>query len=173
MPFSLSQLIAGTLLLVAAAGWDISKRRIPNALNGALTLSGLWAQTSAQGWGAMLGALAAAAITLVLLWVPWSKGRLGGGDVKMAVGTAAWVGLPLLPAYYLSTALAGGLVAVICYAFSTRGARDEIKNNLAAMTAGAGLPEVPLKGGFGRLSVPYGAAVAIAGLALVWKERLW
>jgi Flp pilus assembly protein protease CpaA len=173
MPFSLSQLIAGTLLFVAAAAWDISKRRIPNALNGALILAGLWAHASAQGWQATGGALAAAAITLALLWIPWSRRRLGGGDVKMAVGVAAWMGLSLLPAYYLSTALAGGLVAVICYTFSTRGARDEIKNNLAAMTAGAGLPQVPLKGGSGRLSVPYGVAVALAGLVLLWKERLW
>jgi prepilin peptidase CpaA len=173
MPFSVTQLIAATLLIVAAAASDIWKRRIPNALNGTLMLAGLWAQASAPGWRSALGGLAAGAITLTLLWVPWSKGRLGGGDVKMAVATAAWMGLALLPAYYLSTAIAGGLVAVICYGFSAREARQEIKNNLAAMAAGAGLPDVPLKGGAGRRSVPYGVAVALAGLLLLWKERLW
>jgi prepilin peptidase CpaA len=173
MHFPITQLVAGTLLLVLAAASDISRRRIPNALNGAVLLAGVWAQASVRGWRSMLGALAAGAITLVLLWVPWSKRRLGGGDAKLAVGTAVWLGLSQLPVYYVSTALAGGLVAVICYALSTREARQEIKNNLAAMTAGAGLPEVPLKGGAGRRSVPYGVAVVLAGLLLLWRDRLW
>jgi hypothetical protein len=61
----------------------------------------------------------------------------------------------------------------MCYALSTREARTEIRANLAAAAAGAGLPQAPLKGGAGRRSVPYGVAFALAALALLWKGGGW
>jgi prepilin peptidase CpaA len=171
--FPVAHLGVATVLLLAAAGADTWKRKIPNAINAALGLTGLWAQASERGWVAMAYGLVAGLLTVALLWVPWLKGRLGGGDVKMAAGAAIWVGLPRLPAYLLLTALAGGLVAIVCYAFSARGARQEIRTNLATAVAAAGPPEVPLKGGAGRLSVPYGVAVAVSGLGMLWAGGSW
>jgi prepilin peptidase CpaA len=162
-----------TLLLAVAAMTDLGKRRIPNALNAALGLTGLWAQASARGWLAMAYGLLAGVMTVALLWVPWTKGRIGGGDVKMAGGAAIWMGLSLWPAFLLFTALAGGIVAVICYLLSARAARREIRNNLVAAAHGAGVGEVPLKGGAGRVSVPYGVAVAMSALAILWTGGRW
>ena len=172
MPLPVSHLGVATLLLVLASVADVWKRRIPNPLNAILALEGVWAQASSRGWVAMLQALCAGVLTVALLWVPWMKGRLGGGDVKMAGGAAVWVGLGLWPEYLVFTALAGGIVGVICYAFSTRPAQRAIRDNLAAAAAGQGLAEAPLKGG-GRLSVPYGVAVAMGSLVILWKGGGW
>ena len=173
MSFSFSHLGVGTALLLAAAGVDVWKRRIPNALNAGLGLTGLWAQASANGWTAMAYGFAAGALTVALLWVPWLKGLLGGGDVKMAGSAAIWAGLGGLPAFLLLTAVAGGIVAMVCYALSTRSARQEIRANLALAASGSNLPPVPLKGGAGRLSVPYGAGVAMAALTVLWTGGPW
>ncbi len=49
---------------------------------------------------------AAALVTLVLLWTPWTKGRLGGGDVKAMICAATWLGIGLAAEYLLASALA-------------------------------------------------------------------
>jgi prepilin peptidase CpaA len=173
MTFPIPLLGVASALMLAAAGTDVWKRKIPNALNAALGLTGLWAQASSRGWMALVWGLTAGIVTLALLWVPWLKGRLGGGDVKMATAAAIWMGLFHLPAYLLLTAVAGGVVALASYLLSSRSIRREIAANLATAVAGAGLPEVPLKGGAGRVSVPFGVAVAMSGLANLWLGAGW
>jgi prepilin peptidase CpaA len=169
MSFPVSHLGFATLLLLVAAGFDAFSRRIPNAINAALGLTGLWAQASVRGSLALAYGLAAGVLTIALLWIPWLKGRLGGGDVKMAGAGAVWMGLSDLPAYWLLTALAGGVVGLVCYALSARGVRRQMRENLELAAFTSKLPEVPLKGQAGRMSVPYGVAVAIAGLVMLWR----
>jgi prepilin peptidase CpaA len=173
MSFPVSHLVVATALLLAAAGADVWKRRIPNALNAALGLTGLWAQVSSRGWGAMASGAAAGALTLVLLWLPWHSGRIGGGDVKLAAGAGFWLSLSRLPEYLVLAALAGGVLSLIYYALSSRAVRREIRLNLTSAALSATVPTVTLGSGDGRRSVPYGVAfVAAAGL-LVWGGRLW
>src|SRR5688572_6420310 len=126
MSLPLSLLGVGTVLLLVAAGVDVHHRKIPNALNAALGLTGLCAQGGVRGWGALGSGLLAGVLTVALLWVPWLKGRIGGGDVKMAGATATWLGLGFLPMFLLMTAVAGGIVASICYALSTRASRQQM-----------------------------------------------
>jgi Flp pilus assembly protein protease CpaA len=169
MAYPVSYLGLATLLLLVGAGWDAWKRRIPNALNALLGLSGLWAQANGRGLVAVAHGLGAAVVTIALLWIPWLKGRIGGGDVKMAGAAAVWMGLSGLPLYLLTIALAGGLVGAVCYALSARSARREIRENLASAAVTSSLPPIPLKGGAGRISVPYGVAVALAALVMLWR----
>ena len=174
MSFPVSELLVGTVLLLVAAAHDAGRRRIPNAVNVALGIAGLWAQARAGGWLAAVQGLGAGALTLALLWIPWAKGRLGGGDVKMASGAAMWMGLRALPVFLLLVAVAGGLVAVVCYGLSTQAARREIRAHLGDAVVARQLPDVPMKlASGGRVSVPYGVAVAIAALALLWTGRSW
>jgi prepilin peptidase CpaA len=169
MAFPVSYLGLATFLLLVGAGWDAWKRRIPNSLNAILGLSGLWAQANGRGAMAVAHGVAAAVLTIALLWIPWLKGRIGGGDVKMAGAAAVWIGLSGLPVYLLAIALAGGLVGVVCYALSARTTRREIRSHLAAAVVTSSLPAIPLKGGAGRVSVPYGVAVAIAAVVVLWR----
>lgn len=173
MSFPASHLGVVTVLLLLAAASDAWRRRIPNALNAVLGLTGLWAQAHARGWPALGSGLAAAVLTVALLWWPWSKGMLGGGDVKMAAGAAAWIGLGHLPEYLLLGAVAGGVVALIAYARSSRDARREIRVNLTTAAITASVPRVPLQEGAGRRSVPYSVGFAASALLLLWRGGLW
>jgi Flp pilus assembly protein protease CpaA len=173
MYFPAAHLSVATALLVTAALWDVRKRKIPNILSAALGTTGLVARADLRGWPALASGAAAALALIVLLWHAWTRGRIGGGDTKLAAGAAAWIGLGSLPLYLLFGAVSGGVVATICYLRSSRAARSEIRGNLALAAHGIALPEAPIRGGAGRVSVPYGAAVAAAALVVLWAGGRW
>ncbi len=146
------------VFLAAAAAADVTWQRIPNALVVALAALGLAAQVGAGGWwAALLGAGGAALILLALIPV-WSRGFLGGGDVKLAAACAAWLALEDLPVFALAVALAGGLVAAAAFLLSRRAAAGGRVAVLAA--PGRGRP----------VRVPYAIAIGAGALvALHWR----
>jgi prepilin peptidase CpaA len=161
--------------LVIGAVWDIAKRRIPNLCTGAAALLGVAAQLVDQGGWSLLSGLAAAVVSVALLYRPWMAGGIGGGDVKMAAAAAIWVGLGGLIRYALAVAAVGGVVALIMYALSRKAIRQEIRTNLTLAALQQSLPsvevrevrEAPIDGkneSPARPSVPYGLAIA-AGAA--------
>jgi prepilin peptidase CpaA len=159
-------------LLIAAALWDIRKRRIPNALSAAILLVGLAGALLGGGWISALSGLGAAVLTVALFWLPWLKGMVGGGDVKLAGAAAASIGLSLVHEYLLATGLAGAVVALVCYLLSSRAARQEMVTNLKIAAVGV-LPQPSLRSGGGRVSVPYGVACAAAALLIVFVRKGW
>jgi prepilin peptidase CpaA len=160
------------LLLVVAALWDIRRRRIPNFMSAATLLSGLVSAVASQGWGGFLPGIAACLVTIAIGWVPWTKGWIGGGDLKLAAAAATAVGLRSLHEYLLATALAGAVVALFCYVLSSRSARRDMIANLKLLPAGI-MPEPQLHSGAGRVSVPYGVACAAGALFVLFIRKGW
>jgi Flp pilus assembly protein protease CpaA len=174
-PFELAYLLVlGGLCLVAAA-WDVAKRRIPNLISAAVLVAGLSAQATTGGAMTALGGLGAGAIVFALLFPLWTRGGIGGGDVKLAFAAAAWTGLHNLPVFLLAGALAGGVVAAVCYAVSQRDARGAIRSNLWMAAAERQLPEASAtRDGKGRVTVPYAVAIGagvFAALLIDWAPR--
>lgn len=107
--------IAALLVLAAsllAAASDVRTRRIPNALVGALFVSGVAANASSGGWKAALLDAAIAAAVLFLGTFLFSMKLIGGGDVKLLAASAGTLGFPACVLFLLSTLIAGGLIAV-------------------------------------------------------------
>jgi prepilin peptidase CpaA len=171
MRYPMSVLGGVTVLLAAAAAWDIARRRIPNGMNVALALAGLTAASAFHGLRGGATAACAGLLVIAILWLPWSAGKLGGGDVKVAAAAAVWVGLPTLVEYVLASAIAGGGVAIACLVASAPHRRLEMARNLGRVGRG-GLAAVPLRGGGGRVSVPFGVAFALGALVCLWREGL-
>jgi Flp pilus assembly protein protease CpaA len=161
-------LVLATGPLALVAGWDIAKRRIPNWANAVLATAGLSFQGLYGGTWALLSGLGAAVVTLVVLWRPWSTGRLGGGDVKATVAAATLFGFGGLLPFYLSAAISAGAFAVICLLASAAHVRRAIAENLKLAALRHGLPDAPMRSGGGRVSVPFGAAMAAGSLVLLW-----
>ena len=168
MTYPMVPLLLGSALMLLVAGWDVTRRRIPNWANAALGATGIGAQAMAHGGWAALGGLGAALIALIVLWVPWTKGRLGGGDVKASLCAVTWLGLGLLFKFFLATAILGGVAAVICFLASSRRARQDIADNVKLLALKADIPDAPMRSGSGRVSVPFGAAAACGALLLMW-----
>jgi len=167
-------LVPLAISLGAAACWDLTKRTIPNVLTVSVATLGVGVQVWDNGCLAALSGLAAAVLSILVLYRVWLAGGIGGGDVKLAAAAAIWIGLPHFIAFALATAIAGGVVAAVCYGVSGRGARQQIQANLTGALLMQQLPVIEQRapsqwgsGGGGRVSVPYGIAVAIgAGMAL-------
>jgi prepilin peptidase CpaA len=158
-------------LLAGAAAWEIRSRRIPNFLTAAVTGTGLLAQFLVHGPLAIASGLASGLIVAIALWAPWLKGFLGGGDLKLAAALAVWTGLALLPSYLLAAAVFGGAVAVVSYVRSNRETRKEVAVNLTHVALTHELPALPAQGHAGRVSVPYGVALAAGAMVVLWGAR--
>lgn len=164
---SLSTLAA---LLLAAAAWDLRRRRVPNALVLYGLLLGLALQVLAptgpgllQGGGlglggALLGAGAALALGLPL----WGLRLLGAGDAKLLAMVGVWLGAAGVLQAALWTALAGGGL-VLAQGLSTGTLVAALTSTLRLLRhAGAracGAPPRPRPPVTGRL--PYAVAIAV------------
>ena len=113
--------------LMWAVVCDLRRRRIPNVLSGAVFVIGLAISGYHGGASATLSGLAAAVLLLVALYKPWHAGGIGGGDVKLAAAVGAWIGLSHLIWFALATAVAGGIVAAVCYVLAPRATRADVR----------------------------------------------
>ncbi len=99
---------------------------------------------------------------LVLTFGMFAMGWVGGGDAKLAAATALWVGWGHIADYGLdSAAIGGGLTLAILYA-----------RKVPLPTWATGVPWVA------RLhdrqtGIPYGIALAIAGLLIYPETMVW
>lgn len=169
MSLSVPYLVLLALGLVCAVVCDLRWRRIPNAVAASVLLTGLGMRGFEGGIRAFLSGMAAAAILVVVLYRPWRGGAIGGGDVKLAAATGAWVGLSLLIWFSLATLIAGGVVAGFCYLLARAPARAEVRANLIIAAVHGDLPPVPSHRK-GHLSVPYAVAIAAgAAFALLFR----
>ncbi len=158
--------------LGAAIVFDLWRRRIPNAISVFVLLSAVVVRLLDHGgaWAVLQG-LGAAALVVAALYRPWTAGGIGGGDVKLAAATAAWVPLARLPWFALSAAVAGGVIALVNYVLARADARAEIRANLALVVLQGELPTVPSHRSKHR-GVPYGVAIA-CGAALAFFLDVW
>src|SRR2546423_15142954 len=101
--------------LIVAVVCDLRKRRIPNSVSASILISGLIVRGLNQGALAALSGVGAAALVVAALYRPWLRGGIGGGDVKLAAATAAWVPLGRLHWFALCAAVAGGGVSAPVY----------------------------------------------------------
>lgn len=110
----------GVLAYAAVAtGFDLRERRIPNWLSGAGFIAALATAPTADGIG-LAAALLGAGLGFGALFVPFTLGAVGGGDVKFAAVVGAWLGPRVgLNALLLGSA-AGLFVALGAAAFAGR-----------------------------------------------------
>ena len=158
----LSPLAAG---LIWATACDLRRRRIPNVLSGAVFVTGLAISGYHGGASAVFSGLAASVLLLVVLYKPWHAGGIGGGDVKLAAAVGAWIGLRHLIWFALATAVAGGIVAVVCYFLAPRETRADVRANLVLAGLHGELPPEAASHRKTKVSVPYALAIS-AGAAV-------
>jgi prepilin peptidase CpaA len=158
----LTPLAAGLLWAIVC---DLRRRRIPNVLSGAVFVIGLGISGYHGGASAVLSGLAASVLLLLALYKPWQAGGIGGGDVKLAAAVGAWIGLRHLVWFALATAVAGGVVAAICYLLAPPATRADVRANLVLAGLHGELPAEAASHRKSQVSVPYALAIS-AGAAV-------
>jgi len=130
------------IALLIAAFTDIRRRQIDNWLNAAIALGApvFWWSTGLSLWPGAAWQLALALATFVVLAGLFAIRAMGGGDVKLLTALALWLPAVLFMRLLLVMAIAGGVLTVV----------------LGMWHISRRQP--------GRLKIPYGVAIAAAGL---------
>ena len=105
-------------LMAFAASSDLFTMTISNRLS--LALAGgfvLLAAASGLAWPAVGMHLAAAALVLVISFILFTRGWIGGGDAKLAAATALWFGFDYLLDYMIYASLFGGALTLMLLQF--------------------------------------------------------
>ncbi len=140
--FSLALLGALGLLLVSAGIEDARRREIANWKNAAIALlaPAFWWSSGLSLWPDMAIQIGVAGLVFALFCVAFHFGQMGGGDVKLIGALALWLPpMPLLD-MLLIMSIVGGIVTVIMIV------EKKFKKNEALV------------------EIPYGVAIAVAGL---------
>lgn len=145
-------LILGLLiaLLLAAAIWDLKSRTIPNGINAAIALLALpyWWSLALPLWPDAALQSGIAALVFLLFAAVFAIGAMGGGDVKMVAALALWLAPREVLVMLVVMSLAGGVLTLIMA--------------LAHRLAKSRKP----------LEIPYGVAIAFAGVWMVGERFL-
>jgi Flp pilus assembly protein protease CpaA len=155
------------LLLLYVATIDVATRLISNQICLGLAFLGIASQMANPTQVAE--SLIAAAILFLLLFVIFTRGWMGGGDVKLLVAVA--IGLPVTGIIQLLTvtALAGGILAVVHLMMRNlpnprlAPAGSSLVRRVYAVERWRHLRHAPL---------PYGVAIACGGMWTVLSKGL-
>ncbi|MEO5867787.1 MAG: prepilin peptidase [Sphingomonas sp.] len=139
-----------TLLLVSAGVEDARTREIANWKNAAIALlAPLWWWTNATHfWPDLAIQLGIAAILFALFVGAFAAGWMGGGDVKMIGAIALWLPFQPLASMLVTMSLIGGVLTLVM------------------------VIERAVRRNSGAIEIPYGVAIALAGLLAI-REPLF
>ena len=156
--------LAGLAIALLAAGLrDLAERRIANRLTGAIAVAAplfWWAMRLplvAMGWQ-----LALAAACLALCASLFAAGVMGGGDVKLLTALALWFSPLRYGQMLVATALAGGVLALVCLAAKAR--RTPRLHHAAGDRVSTSPPPAD--------TIPYGIAICAGGLWVLARDYL-
>ncbi len=156
-------------ILVIVAYEDVRTRRIPNALSLATAALGLARVGFAADVMDAGHTLAAAIVILGITFALFQRGAIGGGDAKILPATALLIGYRELLGFLFLMSLCGGVLALATLAakrldLSFR--RFRRKAYVSSMGQ-SGSGRAASKGS----TVPYGVAVAVAGVITLIAPR--
>ena len=141
-PFRYGLLAALAIALLVAAFTDLRSRQIGNWLNAAIALGAplFWWANDLTLWPDVALQIGVALAAFVVLAGLFALRAMGGGDVKLLTALALWIEPSLFLSFLFVMALLGGVVTILFGAWHVARRRRE------------------------RLAVPYGVAIACAGL---------
>ncbi|MHB8158210.1 MAG: A24 family peptidase [Desulfocucumaceae bacterium] len=107
-------------LLVICIITDLKNRRVYNIVLLPFLCVALGVSFITGGWPLLLDSLEGFLIGLALLFIPFSKGGIGAGDVKLLAVIGAIKGPAFVISTFLAGALAGGVLSLIFLAANRR-----------------------------------------------------
>jgi prepilin peptidase CpaA len=149
---------------IIASLFDIRQRRIPNWLTGAIAVAAI-AVHAFGGLRALCVSLAVMAILTAGGTLVYSRGGIGGGDIKLAIAASGLLSFPLCVPFLLYTAIGGGLLAV---AFLAARGKAQIISRTVLMAAMGGPGLAPSK----AETMPYAVAFAFGALLVALSQSV-
>lgn len=141
-PFKYGLLAGLAIALLVAAFTDLRSRQIGNWLNAAIALGAplFWWAGGLSLWPDVALQIGVAGAAFLVLAGLFAIGAMGGGDVKLLTALALWIEPGWFVQLLFVMAILGGVLTVVFAAWHMLRGRKE------------------------RLAIPYGVAIACAGL---------
>ena len=149
-PFKYGLLAALAIALLVAAFTDLRSRQIGNWLTGAIALGAplFWWASGLGLWPDLAIQLGVALATFAVLCGLFAIKAMGGGDVKLLAALALWIEPLLFLKLIVLMSLLGGVLTVMFSAWYIMRRQRE------------------------KLAIPYGVAIAMAGLWVLGTSYL-
>ena len=150
-------------VMALAASMDLLTMTIPNRVCAALAI-GYFVLAFAVGvpFSVILINFSCAAAVLAAMFALFALGWIGGGDAKLAAATALWLGWSMILDYGVTAALYGGALTLAILV----GRRLVLPSWLSRHEWIARLHD-------SKSGVPYGIALAAAGMMLYPHTQIW
>lgn len=144
-PFKYGLLAALAIALLYAAFTDLKSRRIANWLNAAIALGAplFWFANGLSIWPDVALQVGLAVATFAVLSVLFALRAMGGGDVKLLTALALWIDPTHFLRLIVMMALLGGVLTLVFAGWHFMRGQKE------------------------RIAIPYGVAIAAAGLWVI------
>jgi prepilin peptidase CpaA len=141
-PFKYGLLAALAIALLVAGFTDLRSRQIGNWLNGAIALGAplFWWASGLALWPDVALQVGVATGVFAVLAGLFALGAMGGGDVKLLTALALWIEPTWFLRLLVVMSLVGGVLTLVLAAWHVSRRRKD------------------------RLAIPYGLAIASAGL---------
>ena len=149
-PFKYGLLAALAIALLVAAVTDLRSRQIGNWLNGGIALAAplFWWANGLALWPDVALQLGVALGTFAVLAALFALKAMGGGDVKLLTALALWIEPMLFLKLVIVMALVGGVLTLVFGAWHIMRRQRE------------------------KIAIPYGVAIAMAGLWVLGTSYL-
>ena len=149
-------------LMAYAASSDLLSMRISNRVSLILVAGFIIAALAVRmPLEALALHLAAGALVLVLCFGMFAMGWIGGGDAKLAAATSLWIGWSALAEYGIAASLLGGVLTIAIIGMRA--------HPLPYFARWPWLLHLHHE----KTGIPYGIALAAAGLAVYPESTLW
>lgn len=168
------ELIVAVSGVVGAIFFDWRDRRIPNVLTFSMMILGLILNTSHHGFAGFNQSLIGLILGVSFLYLPFTWGGVGGGDVKLMGSIGSLLGPVLIFKIFLASAICGGICS-LAYMIKEKAVRktfEAVRNKafyfLMTRTV---LPESREVSAKKQLSIPYSLAIGLGtSLVLLWVQ---
>jgi prepilin peptidase CpaA len=149
-PFKYGLLAMLAIALLVAAVTDLRSRQIGNWLNGGIALAAplFWWANGLALWPDVALQLGVALGTFAVLAALFALKAMGGGDVKLLTALALWIEPMLFLKLVIVMALVGGVLTLVFGAWHIMRRQRE------------------------KIAIPYGVAIAMAGLWVLGTSYL-
>ncbi|MFL5578354.1 MAG: prepilin peptidase [Gemmatimonadaceae bacterium] len=162
-----------TALLVVACVSDLRARRLPNALNLLLAVTGASFSAAVLPFGEAMARAGIGMLVGFAIWLPfWFLRFLGAGDVKLAAAAGAWLGASGSLRAALISLVVGGVLAFVALLWQRKLRDAMISTTVWTAAAQAGRLEAPSPLVRTRYQLPYGVALATGAALAAWFPHL-
>lgn len=158
-----------SLVLVVAAVIDGWMLKVPNWITFPLILAGWIYSFSAGGMGGLGWSLLGTVVGLMLLFVLYSVGGMGAGDVKLLAGIGAWVYVEHTFNIFAATTIVGAIMAILMVAWTGNWSKHirqffKIGKDIVTIRDAETLYQQAAERKSRMLLLPYGIPMTVAAL---------